>query len=260
LTKIDRQKFYVVADPSAILSFPHLNDFMKFLEGLNEQRIEFQVLLPPLLYSGLEYLERGIQEEELDKLAEVYQEWLPSDSEQDARNRVIELVKNEEFKDLFKHFRDRYLPQNSEDLTINITPKDQGLIDRLLTKEDLNRELSQKRYASELLHQLVSVSSKIGAGIVGLGGRVAKGTANFLRRLGRPFIDARSSLKRKIKERKRIESVLRICIVVTSFGVAAAISSILGPIPFLEEMGIESDTPGVRTGVERGLTFLIING
>ena len=103
-TTNDENKFFIIADPSAMLSLPHLQDLMKLLEGLEEQGGNFKVLLPQLLHSKLDYLERGIREEEIFSLTEVYQEWFPVTSGREAQNNIRDLGKNNEYKSLIKQF------------------------------------------------------------------------------------------------------------------------------------------------------------
>lgn len=261
----ERQTFFVIADPSAMLSYSHLQDLMRFLEDLEQQGINFHVLLPELLHSSLDYMEGGLQEEEIDSLAEVYQEWLPSDSYQDARNKVIELGQNDRYQALIQEFRGRYSPQNAgEYADREIKPDDQRLVNQLFTKEQLNEGLSPKKKVATLLYQIISVSAKFGGAIVGFVKGIAKGTWGLLRQLGKSVVEARSRFKEEIKERKHIRSALKICIAVTSYAAASAIYSQLSPLlPDLILIPLEDHfnmPAGVRSAIQTGLTFLIING
>lgn len=121
-------------------------------------------------------------------------------------------------------------------------------------------------YLESLYYQILSVSAKFGGAIVGFVKDLAKGTWGILRRIGKPIVEARSKLKGKIKERKHIQSALKICVVVASYAAASAIYSTLGPIipdlvliPFTESLG-EDNPPGVGAAIQRGLTFLVLNG
>jgi hypothetical protein len=77
-----RQTLFIVPDPSSLLSYPHLQDLMNVLADLKDKCAYFQVLLPNLL---LNYVEKGLQEEIIDPLVELYLAWLPSKSKEDAK-------------------------------------------------------------------------------------------------------------------------------------------------------------------------------
>jgi hypothetical protein len=94
-----RQTLFIVPDPSSLLSYPHLQDLMNVLADLKDKGAHFQVLLPNLL---LNYVEKGLQEEIIDPLVELYLAWLPSKSKEDAKKILRDLSENAKYKALLQ--------------------------------------------------------------------------------------------------------------------------------------------------------------
>jgi hypothetical protein len=137
------RSFSIVVDPSAILSYEHLQDLMKALEDLSEQGVNLKVLLPNDLHSNLNKLESGLQEEQLEFFEEIYQTFLPSDSPRNAQQSLRDLSINNEYKQLIREFREKYSPENTEKYAYApVDPAEQRLIDKLFTRDQLDHLLS----------------------------------------------------------------------------------------------------------------------
>ena len=154
MTNNERKTFSIVADPSSLLSFPHLQDLMKVLEDLEEQGANFKVVVSNMLHSSLDQLEKGLREETIEVFAEIYQAYLPSESKQDALQKLRDLAKNNEYKALIKKFRERYSPENAEKYAYREVSRDeQELIDKLFTRKELDEKLRSTPNVSRVLYE-----------------------------------------------------------------------------------------------------------
>lgn len=97
-----QQKLVIIPDPSCILSRHNLKDLTEVLSELQLLGTNFEVLLPNLLHSSLDYLEKGLQQDTIERLVGAHRTWLPSKSESDARQMLQDLATDEEYKKLIR--------------------------------------------------------------------------------------------------------------------------------------------------------------
>ena len=256
-----KNEFFIIVDPSTMLSFTHLQDLMKFLEDFKKEGGNFKVLLPQLLHSKLDYLERKITEEDIFSLSEVYQEWFPVVSRIEAEDSIRSLGNNTEYNSLVRKFRDQYSPENAELYTDkDIVNNNFRSTNNLFTKEEIDQKLPKKPHASRMFYQIFSASAKVGAAIASVFLDAGKGLWGLIKSLKKKIIEIRSGLKEKLKRHKNIKTALKFCIVVASYAAASAIYSHFGPaIVELIPIGIDDKIPGLQGAIQQGF-YLIING
>ena len=216
---------YLILDPSLFTSTGRLKDALEVLSVLKENSVK--IVLPSSLIDSFEVLLAG---KEPENLYEIYKAWLPFY----PNDHIVAIIKHQmidkEYLDRLRIFFKEYSPIAAREYVEDIEQLGERSIRRDRVREKLGRIVGQ------IAFELIAVSYKLRAWIVGFGRRVY----TLLSRVGVKISESKSSLKKKIKRHSKVRRAIRIAGYVITSDAAKILMANLGlpEIPFSRDIGV----------------------
>ncbi|MDI6691520.1 MAG: hypothetical protein QME50_06640 [Candidatus Bathyarchaeota archaeon] len=204
---------YLILDPSLFTSTSRLKDALKVLSVLKENSVK--VVLPSSLTDDFEALLAG---KEPENLYAIYKAWLPLYPE----DHIIAIVKHQmidkDYLDGLRIFFKEYSPIAAREYVGDI----EQLGERSIRRDRVRKKLGMT--VGQIVFELIAVSHKLGAWIVGFGRRVY----TFLSEVGVKISESKSSLKEYIKRHSKVRRSLKIAGLAFSLGAVKILLTSLG--------------------------------
>lgn len=216
---------YLILDPSLFTSTGRLKDALKVLSALKQNSLK--IVLPSSLIDNFEALLAG---REPENLYAIYKAWLPFYPKDHIAAIVKHQMIDEDYLDGLRFFFKEYLPIAAREFVEHIEQLGEGSIRRDMVLNKLGRIVGQ------IAFELIAVSHKLGAWIVGFGRRVY----TLLSRVGVKISELESSLKKYLKRYSKVRRSLKIAGVALSLSAVKILLTSLG-LPetlLIEDIGI----------------------
>jgi len=229
---------YLILDPSLFTSVYRLKDALKVLNTLRRkiirssieeyaEHVSLKIVLPSNLIDDFEALRAG---KEPESLYEIYRAWLPFYPRDHIRAIVDHQKTDREYLENLDILFKEYLPIAAREYVENIEQIGEQSIRRERVKQKLGRIVGR------IAFELIAVSHKFGAWIVGFGRRVY----TLLSRVGVKIYESKSSLKKLVKRHSNVRRTLRIAGYVIALDAAKILMASLGlpEIPLSRDIGL----------------------
>lgn len=229
---------YLVLDPSLFTSVSRLKDALKVLNTLKKEfdrnsiekyatRATVKIVLPSNLIDDFQALLAG---SEPKNLYVIYKAWLPFYPKDHIRAIVNHQRTDREYLETLDILFKEYLPIAARECVENI----EQIGARSIKREKVEQKLG--RIVGQIAFELIAVSYKFGAWIVGFGRRVY----TMLSRLGVKIRESKSSLKKFVKRHSHVRRTLRIAGYVIASDAAKILMASLGlpELPVSRDIGI----------------------
>lgn len=232
-----KQKLLVL-DPSLFTSLGRLKDALKVLDSLRDRinreymmkhatHVSVKIILPSSLFDETQALLKGGEPENLNA---IYKAWLPFYPKDHIRAIVNYQRIDKEYLETLNILLEEYSPVAAREYVGNIEQVGEQSIRRKRVQEKLGRIVGQ------IAFELLAVSFKFGAWIVGFGRRIY----TMLSRLGVKIQESKSSLKKFVKKHSSVRRTLRIAGYVIASDAAKILMESLGlpEMPLPRDIGV----------------------
>ena len=229
---------HLILDPSLFTSVDRLKDALKVLNTLKKEvirnsmekyaaRASVKIVMPSSLIDDFEALLAG---REPENLYVIYKAWLPFYPKDHVRAIVNHQKTDREYlKNLDILFKE-YLPIAAREYVENI----EQIGEQSVRRERVQQKLG--RIVGRIAFELIAVSHKFRAWIVGFGRRVY----TLLSRIGIKIYESKSSFKKLVKRQSNVRRTLRIAGYAIASDAAKILMASLGlpEIPFSRDIGV----------------------
>ena len=216
---------YLILDPSLFTSVGRLKDALKVLDALKKNSVK--IVLPSSLIDDFKALLAGRGPE---NLYVIYKAWLPFYPKDHIAAIVKHQVTDREYLRNLDILFKEYTPIAAREYVENIERLGEHSIRRDRVRQKLGKIVGQ------IAFELIAVSYKLGAWIVGFGRRVY----TLLSRVGVKIYESKSSLKKLIKRHSNVRRTLRIAGYAIASDAAKILMASLGlpEIPLSRDIGL----------------------